>query len=133
MVPKRLAQKLLMAVFLPLCALTLSTCGRSAEQYATQACTFVNQSISIYKQAAQDPSAKGFVKKEKEALALLRKALPLAALAAGTNGVWQALQATLSESNRVPESHLIDALSRQCAPNSQYTSVNIPASTVPSG
>lgn len=132
MAPRRLRRRPYSAIFISICALALSACGRSSGQYASQACGLVNRSISIYDQAAKDPGGKGSAAKEDEALTLLRKALPLAALAAGTNGVWQALQATLSESNRVPESRLIGALSQQCAANSQYANIDIPASTVPS-
>jgi hypothetical protein len=126
-------QKAIAALALvPICAVSLTSCGRSSGQYAEKACSYVNRSIVIYKAAEKDVSKATIIKKDEEALLLLRKALPLAALAAGTNGAWQALQATLSESNRVPESRLIGALSQQCATNSQYANVNIPASTVPS-
>lgn len=49
------------------------------------------------------------------ALGALRSALQPAALAASNDGQWQALEATLSESSRVPESYLVTALSAQCA------------------
>ena len=38
-----------------------------------------------------------------------------AAEAAGEDTTWQALEATLSESNRVPVHYLLPALSAQCA------------------
>jgi len=50
-----------------------------------------------------------------EALDQIRAALPLAAVAAGEDTTWQALEATLSESNRVPLRYLLPALSAQCA------------------
>ena len=50
-----------------------------------------------------------------EALDQVRLALPLAALAAGEDTSWQALEATLSESSRVPLSNLVTALSAQCS------------------
>ena len=49
------------------------------------------------------------------ALTLLREALQPAALAGSNDGDWQALMTTLSESNRVPESKLVPALSAQSA------------------
>ena len=52
----------------------------------------------------------------RQALIQLSDALPLAAIAAGEDTEWQALDATLSETSRVPERNLVHALSAQCAP-----------------
>ena len=48
-------------------------------------------------------------------MAQLRDALPLAATAAGEAGQYQALMATLDESDHLPESLLVHALGAQCA------------------
>ncbi len=50
-----------------------------------------------------------------EALGQIRDAVPLAAEAAGEDTTWQALEATLSESSRVPLGYLLPALAAQCA------------------
>ena len=50
-----------------------------------------------------------------QALGDVRRALPLAAIAAGEDTSWQALEATLSETNRVPLPRLVRALTAQCA------------------
>lgn len=50
-----------------------------------------------------------------EALDQIRAAVPLAAEAAGEDTTWQALEATLSESSRVPLHYLLPTLAAQCA------------------
>ncbi len=93
----------------------LAACGASASANARQSCQFVEQSISEFNLAQQqtNPSLSG--EYTKKSLGLLGSALPLAAIAAGSNGEYQALQATLSEISRVPEHLLTSALSRECA------------------
>ncbi|MGC8481474.1 MAG: hypothetical protein ACP5PJ_07980 [Acidimicrobiales bacterium] len=107
----------------------LAACGPSSSSYASQACHDVLSGLRALHeyQTASSPSA------AQAALARsvhdLRNALPLAALAAGTNGEYQALQATLSESNRVPVSHLQSALSAQCKAILSGGAPSIPASS----
>lgn len=112
---------------LALFPLVLTACSPNSSGYAKAACKLVNKSLHIYTLSEHQ---QGTVASQDRtsALALLRQALPLAALAASTNGTWQALQATLSETNRVPEAHLVSALSQQCATSSNNVNVNIPSS-----
>ena len=102
-------------VTLLLAGTILAACGASASENAQRSCQFVEQSISQFNLAQQqtDPRLSG--EYTKKALSLLGSALPLAAIAAGSNGEYQALQATLSEISRVPENLLTSALSRECA------------------
>lgn len=93
-------------------AVATSACGASATANGTKACELVRQSLAI---SAGDPSPST----QQRALELLRRALPLAAIAAGSNGNWQPLEATLSESNRVPIDHLRSALAAECAPGNE--------------
>lgn len=115
-----------------LCPITLTSCGRSSGQYGTRACSKVENSIRLYDRGVRSTNASTRIRYLTNATELLREALPLAALAAGTSGRWQALQATLSESNRVPESYLVTALEQQCSAQTQ-NNINIPPSTIPSG
>ncbi|MDA8276862.1 MAG: hypothetical protein M0Z45_01495 [Actinomycetota bacterium] len=86
-------------------AVTASSCGASASSNGAKACGLVNKGLSIY---AKNHS------NSQQALNLIREALPFAAIAAGTDGSWQPLEATLSETNRVPLSNLVSALSQEC-------------------
>lgn len=110
----------------------LTACGPSSSSYATQACHDVVSGLRALHeyQSASTPTA------AHAALARsihdLRNALPLAALAAGSNGEYQALQATLSESNRVPLSHLQSALDAQCKAILSGGTPSIPASSTTS-
>ena len=93
----------------------LSSCSTGSATLAHQACTQVEASLRLYgaSQRVSDPSAAAHDRAV--ALADLRAALRPAALAASSDGQWQALAATLSETNRVPESDLVTALGAQCA------------------
>ncbi len=93
----------------------LAACGASAGANAKEACGFVDQSIAQFNQANSEANPGLAKAQQKKALDLLGSALPLASVAAGSNGVYQALMATLSESSRVPEKLLVNALSRECA------------------
>lgn len=86
----------------------------SATALVQDACTHVGRSISLYHEAAGETGASARHLRA-EALVQLRKALRPAALAGSAGGQFQALQATLSESSRVPERKLLVALSAQCA------------------
>lgn len=94
----------------------LGGCGSGAggSSLAQQACAHVSRSIVLYGEAAHEQGAAAADKRQ-AALVELRKALRPAALAGSAGGQYQALQATLSESSRVPEAQLISALTAQCA------------------
>ncbi len=99
----------------------LTACGNSATHNAQQACRYVQESISDYHLSNSQANPALSAGLQKKALVLLGKALPLAAVASGANGQYQALQTTLSQTSMVPEHLLINALTRQCAqilPNS---------------
>ena len=89
--------------------------GSSASALGHRACLEV--SASLHRYASVGPAATGSRASERRAAALtpLRAALPLAALAASSDGQWQALEATLSESSRVPEFDLVSALDAECS------------------
>lgn len=104
-----------LAVTALLAGATLSGCGSaSAGTLATQACTKVERSIRLFDHAADARTPTRAAADRRAALVDLRAALPLAAIAAGEDGTFQGLEATLSESNRVPEFRLVHALSAQC-------------------
>lgn len=70
--------------------------------------------MRLYDRSLTEVGAKASADRS-QALLELRLALPYASIAAGNDGLWQPLQATLGESNRVPESDLVTALQQQCA------------------
>jgi hypothetical protein len=97
-------------------ACTLAGCaGRNGTDLARQACRYVERSISLYQASlhAADPALA--TAKQSQAVAQLRDALPMAATAAGEAGQYQALMATLAESDHLPESLLVHSLEEQCA------------------
>ncbi len=97
------------------CNLVLTDCSsQDAAPLAHQACAQVERALAAERQVAS-ASAPRAAHLEAAALDDVRAALPLAALAAGDDTSWQALDATLSESNRVPLRYLLHALSDQCA------------------
>jgi hypothetical protein len=97
------------------CGVVLSGCGhQNAAALANQACAHVERGLAAERRAASVSRARA-AHLEAEALDEVRAALPLASIAAGEDTTWQALDATLSESNRVPLSYLIPALTAQCA------------------
>ena len=93
--------------------ITLASCGSSASANGEKACVLVNRSLAILAQS-HTPSATD-APVQQRALGLLRQALPYAAIAAGSNGNFQPLEATLSESNRVDIQDLKTALTAECA------------------
>ncbi len=114
-----------------LSGILLTACGNSATHNAQQACRYVQESISDYnlsKSQANPALTAGF---QNKALVLLGKALPLAAVASGTNGAYQALQTTLSQTSLVPEHLLINALTRQCAQILPNSNLQAPGGYVP--
>ncbi|HXC78718.1 MAG TPA: hypothetical protein VNU19_16910 [Candidatus Acidoferrum sp.] len=97
-------------------ALVLSSCGGGgANALGDQACTHVERSLTLFRQASHAVGTKATAL-EASANDELRSALRPASLAASQDGAdWQALAATISESSRVAESDLVHALSDECA------------------
>ncbi len=93
---------------------SLSACGNSGTDLAKQACTHINRSIRLLEQSDHQSDHARAAQLAEQAYDQLRVALPIAAQAAFHDGQWQALMTTISESNRVPESTLVDALTAQC-------------------
>ena len=94
----------------------LSACGGDdGTALARQACSHINQSITLLNKAQLQSAAPDRQFFEQLAYNQLRLALPIAAEAAYHDGQWQALMTTVSESNRVPETTLEPALVAQCA------------------
>ncbi len=95
--------------------LTFSACAHSdGQSYATQACHYVQSSISNYDRASTAQSPAEASQLRARALAELRSAMPISSLAAADDTQWQALAATLGESSRVGEGDLVHALQAQC-------------------
>ena len=92
----------------------LSACGNSGTDLAVQACSHVTRSISLFTRAEHQTDPTTAAALRQQAYLELRTALPIAAEAAFHDGQWQALMTTLSESSRVPEATLVDALGAQC-------------------
>ena len=98
-----------------LCGTVLTGCAhQDAAALANQACSKIERGLAKERQAASAGPAQAS-RLRTEALGYIRAALPLAAVAAGEDTTWQALDATLSESNRVPLHYLLPALAAQCA------------------
>jgi hypothetical protein len=96
-------------------AAVLSGCASSnALALARSACGHVDQSVVIFVRSEHEHGTAAAVDRTR-ALRQLRDGLPDAATAAGEDGQWQALMTTISESSRVPESDLVNALRIQCA------------------
>ena len=93
---------------------TLSACGNSGTSLAQQACGHVDRSLTLLAESARQTDAGTATQLRQQAYRQLRQALPITAEAAYSDGQWQALMTTVSESNRVPESTLVDALRVQC-------------------
>jgi hypothetical protein len=92
----------------------LTSCSsQDSGSLAGQACTHIERGITAAHEAALRPAQAARLRAE--ALAQIRAAVPLAAVAAGEDTTWQALEATLSESSRVPLHYLLPALQAQCA------------------
>jgi len=97
------------------CGAILTGCtSQDAAPLAGQACAHVERALTAEHEATSaGPSQRARL--QSEALEQVRTALPFAAEAAGDDTSWQALDATLSESNRVPVHFLLPALAAQCA------------------
>ena len=90
----------LFALLLFISGVFLSSCGASAGANAKKACGIVNNSLATYRTATTEANPAQSAQDKAKALTMLRNALPLAAIASGSNLEYQALKATLSESNR---------------------------------
>ena len=100
------------------CSTVLGGCAHQAGTgLARLACGHVELALAAEREAAL-AGAPQAAHLRAVALDQVRSALPLAALAAGQNTTWQALEATLSESNRVPLHYLSRALTAQCSSSS---------------
>ncbi len=93
---------------------TLSACGNNGTVLAKQACSHVNRSLSLLSEASHQTDVTAAGQLQQRAYIQLRQALPIAAQAAYRDGQWQSLMTTVSESNRVPETTLVQALRAQC-------------------
>lgn len=93
---------------------TVSACGNDGSALAKQACSHVNRSLSLLTQASRQTDTTEATQLQQQAYIQLRQALPIAAQAAYRDGQWQSLMTTVSESNRVPETTLVQALRAQC-------------------
>jgi hypothetical protein len=116
---RRVPRSVGLAVALVLGA-ALAACGGGASSDGQLACQHVESSLRLYAQAnAAERSGQTVLAgaRRSSALEQLRIALPLASSAASGDGDWQPLMATLSESNRVPEAYLVNALTQQCSSN----------------
>jgi len=113
---RRRGGPLLAAATLVAGAWALAGCASAdATALALQACDHVDRSLTLYAGALHqgDPARAGA--ERAAAQAQLRLALPTAATAAGEDSDYQALMSTLAESDHLPESLLVHALSAQCA------------------
>ncbi len=93
---------------------TLSACSNSGASLARQACGHIDRSLTLLARSNHETDVTTAAQLRQEAYRQLRQALPIAAEAAYNDGQWQALMTTVSESNRVPETTLVDALTVQC-------------------
>lgn len=92
----------------------LGACSDNGTALAKQACTHVNQSLSLLRQSDQPARQEQATELKERAYVQLLTALPIAAQAASQDNQWQALMTTISEGNRVPETTLVSALTAQC-------------------
>jgi hypothetical protein len=107
----------------------LSACGNSGTTLAQQACVHINRSITDLERSHEPKYSAQADQLQQTAYLELRKALPIASMAAFHDGQWQSLMTTISESNRVPETTLITALKAQCNQADSSTFGNPPPPT----
>jgi len=111
---------------------SLGACGNSGATLAKQACSHINRSITLLKESDHRTDPAGAARLKQQAYEQLRTALPIAAEAAYRDGQWQALMTTVSESNRVPETILVEALQAQCkAADTSVFGQAPPSSSIP--
>ncbi len=113
--------------------LLLTGCGNNGTALAKQACTHVDLSLSLLRESDGQVGHPDAARLKERAYVQLLAALPIAAQAASRDGQWQALMTTISESNRVPETTLVDALTAQCklADSSTFNQPPPPSSIPP--
>ncbi len=111
----RLGRRAALAALLAASGTVLAACGQDSNALGHKACVEVSRSLRLFHQSQSDPDPSKAASQRNQALIDLRLALPSAALAGASDGQWEALMATLSESSRVPEADLVTALSAQCA------------------
>jgi hypothetical protein len=114
----------------------LAACSSGGADMARQACGHVDKSLALFKRAEQAPTQADANTLAVRAYVELRNALPLAAKAAASDGQFQALMTTLSETNRVGEQYLVISLRDQCAAAQQSNPLHPagplgPAHTIP--
>jgi hypothetical protein len=93
----------------------LTSCAtQDGDALAKQACGYVSSSLNLYESslAGKTPHEKTHL--QDDAYDQLQLGLQPASLAAGDDGEWQGLMATIGESSRVPEGLLVGALQQQC-------------------
>ena len=97
-------------------AVGLTACSnQQGVDLARQACQHVDRSLALYRTSLEDPGTAASGARQTQAMTQLRDALPLASSAAGDAAQFQGLMSTLAESDHLPESLLVHALSAQCA------------------
>jgi outer membrane PBP1 activator LpoA protein len=97
-----------------LSSVVTSCATQDGDALAKQACGYVNTSINLYKSSLSHKSPQEKTHLQDEAYDQLELGLQPASLAAGDDGQWQGLMATIGESSRVPEGLLVNALQQQC-------------------
>jgi hypothetical protein len=103
------------------CTVAAVACGlagcasHNGTDLARQACGHVERSLTLYRSSLHAASPALVTAQQAQAVNQLRDALPIASTAAGEAGQYQALMATLAESDHLPESLLVHALGEQCA------------------
>lgn len=110
----RLARFAVGAIAVVVAGGALSACGTSAGDLARTSCVHVNRSIKLLDEANRTPAGTTATSLREQAYLQLLAAIPIAAQAAYHDITWEALSATLSEANRVPETELIPSLQLQC-------------------
>jgi hypothetical protein len=110
-------RRALIVLILFVTACCLASCSSDGQSNALghEACVDASRSIKTFDASQHALSPVIATKDRASALGELRDALRPAALAGSSDGDWQALMATLSESSRVPENLLVPALNAQCA------------------
>jgi hypothetical protein len=127
-----MARAFLGACTVAVVACTVAGCAsHNGTDLARQACQHVERSLALYRASLHAKSPGAATVQQAQAVAQLRIALPLAATAAGQAGQFQALMSTLAQSDHVPESLLVHALSEQCA--AADSSGGVGPTTPPSG
>lgn len=109
----------------------VAACGASAGGLAKASCAHVNASLSLLNKAGHTTDASDAAELREKAYVQLLAAIPIAAQAAYHDIQWEALSATLSEANRVPENELVPSLQTQCqsADSSVFDQQPPPSST----